>query len=271
MAFRVVINTDSAAIPQEAKPLVSQGSALLNLLDCLNYDPYDPPLADLLKSHHHLQGEWIILSPIYWQATHNDALIVAAGQALQLDESDAKSQFNELATYLAVENKVLYYHDANTWLMQDNKEHFLQAKPVHQLIGKSLMPELAQLGDTLFWQKLLTESQMLFASTTKKSSINGVWPWGGAMLAEKSNQAICADSEFFSIAKECSDRVTLYNPSLKLKEYDVLLISELSVLTDSHQDELKKLPVQWYWNNMAYTSGKCNWFARLWRTLIHAH
>lgn len=271
MVFHVVINTDSATIPEEVKPLVSQGSALLNVLHCLNYDPCDPPLADLLKSHHHLQGDWIILSPIYWQATHNDALIVAAGKELELDESDAKSQFNLLATYLAVENRVLYYHDADIWLLQDNKEHPLQAKPVHQLIGKSLMPELAQLGDTLFWQKLLTESQMLFASTVKQSVINGLWPWGGASLAEKSKQAICADAEFFSIAKELSDKVTLYNPSLRFKEYDVLLISELSVLTDSHQEELKKLPVYWYWNNMAYTSGKGNWFTRLWRTLIHAH
>jgi hypothetical protein len=267
----LVINTDSAMIPEGVKPLTSQGSALLNALLCLHYDPSNPPLADLLKSYHHLEGDWIILSPIYWQASHNDAFIVAAGKELQLDEHDAKSQFNRLATYLAAENRALYYHDAQTWLLQDNKEHPLKAKPVHQLIGKSFMPELDQLGNTLFWQKLITESQMLFASTSEQSAINGLWPWGGAQLTKKSTQAICADDTFFPIAKECSTHVMRYNSSLNIKEYDLLLISELSVLTHAHQEELKKLPIHWYWNNMAYTSSKSNWFTRLWRKLIHAH
>lgn len=267
----VVINSDCSSVPEGVKPLSSEGSALLNLLLCLGYDPTDPPLADLLRKYHNLDGDWLILSPIYWQATHNDALILATGKDLQGQEAEAKLWFSVFSDYFSVDEMTLYYHDAQTWLLCENKKHPLRSKPVHQLLSKSLMPELTQLDNSLFWQKFLTESQMLFASKPNKSAMNGLWPWGSAQLASQKTIAICADESFLPMANICSSNVSLYSPSVNLKEQQILLLTEFSTLSEPHQEELKKILAHWYWNNTAFTSGNSNWFTRLWRKLTHAN
>lgn len=267
----VVINAECEFIPEQAKPLVSQGKALLNFLSCLGYDPENPPLADLLKQANHLEGDWFVLSPIQWQATHNDAMIVAVGNELQLGEAESKFWFQLYADYLAEEDIRLHYHDAETWLLQAKNKPFLMAKPVYQIRNKSLMPELAQLDVTMYWQKFFTECQMFFASQQKKSALNGVWLWGGARLSDKRSLAVCADESFLSLAQLCCANVTLYNPDLTLKDYSILLLSNVDVLSNSHQEELKKQSTRWYWNNTAYICSDLNWFTRLWRNLTHAH
>lgn len=267
----VIINAECSVVPEGVEPLAAQGTALLNLLLCLGYDPMDPPLADLLRRFAQLKGDWLVLSPIHWQATHNDALILATGKDLELQDAQAKLWFAVFADYLAADGMKLHYHDAETWLLAAPQKHPLNAKPAHQLLNKSLMLELTQMGDTLFWQKFITESQMLFASKPNQSAMNGLWPWGNAVFSGKKAIKICADEAFLPIAKQCSSDVSLYSPSIKLKEQQILLITERSMLSAQHQEELEKLLVHWYWNNTAYASGTNNWFIRLWRTLIHAH
>jgi hypothetical protein len=265
----VVIDAECSAIPENAKPLTTEGSALLNFLLHLNYDPAAPPLADVLSKYHHLEGDWLVVSPVHWEATHNDAMIVAHGSALRLQKIEAKSWFNQFATYLAEEDKVLYYHNPETWLLYDDKKHPLSAKPVHHLLNQSLMPELAQLDNTLYWQKFITESQMFFASKPNQSLINGLWIWGNTKLKNKKDITVCADEHFLSIAQMCSFNVVLYRPEVLLKDYDVLLLAEPSQLSASHQEELTKRAVHWYWNNAAYTVSNSSWLTRLWRKLIH--
>ncbi|WP_133135155.1 hypothetical protein [Legionella rowbothamii] len=269
--MHLVINSECSSIPEGVKPLSSEGTALLNLLCCLGYDPADPPFGDLLRKVHQLDGDWLIVSPVYWQASHNDALILAAGKGLELQESETKLWFELFANYFVEEDITLHYHDAETWLLQDHKKRVLKAKPVYQLVNKSLMPELAQLDKSLFWQRFVTESQMLFASKPNSFAANGLWPWGNAKLKEPKTTAICADAAFFPLAKQCSTNVILYSPEVNLKEYEIVLISEYSTLSQSHQEELTKRSVQWYWNNAAYSSYSDNWFTRLWRKLIHAN
>ncbi|MFT4058283.1 MAG: hypothetical protein QM652_01905 [Legionella sp.] len=267
----LILNAECDSIPTQVKSLVSAGNVLLNLFTALGYDPEDPPLADLLRRMHGLEGDWLILSPIHWQVTHNDALIVAIGKELRLDESTSKSWFTFFAKYLREEEMTLYYHNAETWLLHDPKQHPLQSKPAYYLLSRSLMPELAQMDSTLFWQKFITESQMLLASKVNDSDMNGLWPWGNAKLTEPKKISICADETLFSIAQLCSTKACLYDPSIKIKEQQILLINDLSVLSTSHQDELKKLNAHWYWNNVAYTSVNSNWFTRLWRKLTYAY
>lgn len=267
----VVINAINGAVPERAIPSISEGTALLNFLRCLGYDPANPPLGDLLRQIHGLEGDWLIASPVYWQASHNDALIMGTGKDLELQESETKAWFDLFANYFTEDGLSLYYHDPETWLLQDYKKRPLTAKPVHQLLSKSLMPELARLDNTLFWQRFITESQMLFASKPNALAANGLWLWGNARLADKTALAICADPAFLPFAKLCSTNVTLYNSAVTLKDQHILLISEFSVLSEQHQNDLKKRPVHWYWNNMAYTCCQDNWFIRLWRKLIHAN
>lgn len=267
----VVINSDYASIPEQSRQLVSQGNAILNFLVSLGYDPIDPPIADVLRRENNLEGKWLILSPIQWHATHNDAMIVATDKELQLSETESRNYFQLYSHYLAVENKTIHYHNAEIWLLRTDNTPSLKAKPPHQILNHSLMPELAQLDSTMYWQKFFTESQMFFASLENKSALNGVWLWGGAELAAKKSISVCADEHFISIAQSCSSNVTLYNPSLSLKQFQVLLFDNTNNLSKSHQEQLRTMPARWYWNNSAYSQSDTNWFIRLWRSLTHAH
>lgn len=267
----VVINAECNVIPERATLLTSEGNVLLNFLRCLDYDPSDPPFADLLRRYHHLEGEWLVLSPVHWIATHNDAMITGCGKDLHIQESDAKLWFELLSQYLAEEGKILHYHNPETWLFYNDKKHVLHSKPVQYLLNQSLMPELAQLDNTMYWQKFLTECQMLFASRPNHSLINGLWVWGNAQLKDKKTIAICADEQFLPWAKICGANVSLYHPSLVLKDYKILLLTEFSMLSEQHQEELEKMTVHWYWNNAAYIQFSGGWLVHLWRKLTHAY
>lgn len=265
----IFIDSDCTILPKETKPLVSQGSLIENFLVGLGYEASDPPLAELLKGFYSLEGDCLMLSPVKWQATHNDAMIIAADETLALEEAESKHWFTLYKNYLAEENIGLYYHDAKTWVLQAKGKPSLHAKPTHLLINQSLMPELAQLDSTLYWQKFLTEAQMFFASQPSIPPFNGVWLWGSAPLRDKTSLALCADESFFSIAQLCAEQVTLYHPTLELNSFSMLLLKSQEGLSASHQEQLKKIPSTWYWNNKAYRSTFPNYFARVWRNIFH--
>lgn len=269
--MKVIINNHSEAIVSEAELLTSQKHAMLNLLFNLGYDSTNPPLASLLSRLRGLEEGSVILSPVHWQATHNDAMIIATDKDLNLTESESQRSFQLVADYLAEEQMHLHYYDAGTWLLTASQKPSLQAKPVYQMMNQSLMPALAALDATLYWQKIFTECQMLFAAHSPSSAINGVWIWGGAKLKEAKSISICADERMLPVAQMCSKEVVAYKPSVKLKDFEIVLLDDLSNLSDSHQIELKTIPAQWYWNNTAYTHSEPNWFTRLWRHLTHAH
>jgi hypothetical protein len=267
----IIINASRDHIPQGTTELVSQGSPLIHLLTCLGYDSLNPPLADLLSKHYHLEGDWLILSPVQWHANHNNVVITALGMDSEIDENQLKMDFHSFSEHLMSVGMALYYHEPETWLLSTNHRSLLKAKPVHHILNKPLMLELVQLDDTMHWQKFLTESQMFFASLNNPSLINGVWLWGGGILGDKKRIKICADNEFLSIAQLCSTEVDLYNPDLPLREYELLLVQDLSVLSEMHQKQLEKMATRWYWNNAGYEYSHIHWFTRLWRKLVHAH
>lgn len=267
----VIINSVCAGVPEGSRLLASQGSALLNLLVSLKYDPLNPPVADLLRQYKRLEGDWLMLSPVHWQASHNDAMIIAAGDDLQLDDIQSQSWFQRYADYLAEEQMTLHYYESGLWLICVNQKPSINAKPVHHILNKSLMPELALLDTSMYWQKFITESQMFFASLPNETALNGVWLWGGARLDGQSPMSICADEHFLELAKICSSNVSPYSPSLELKKFQIVLLNDFDVLSTQHKFQLKKLRCNWYWNDFAYTQSDSNWITRLWRTLIHAH
>ncbi len=268
--MNVVINSECYFAPEHSKSLTSEGKAVLNFLQSMGCDVFDPPLADVLRRSLLLDGTWCVVSPMNWHATHNDAMIIAANNELQLSEEMSKHWFQLYADYLAEEGMRLHYYDAQTWLLQITNKPTIKAKPVHKLLSHSLMPELEQLDPSMYWQRFFTEGQMFFASHSLQPIINGVWLWGATSLSDKKSVAVCTDEQFLSIAHICSDKVTLYDPTVSLKQYSILLLSHIDVLSKQHQEELKKLSVRWYWNDSAYTTSDSNWFTRLWRALTHA-
>jgi hypothetical protein len=269
--MNVLINADCESIPLGAKELATQGSVLLNLLACLGHDTANPPLADLLKQHYQLESDWLILSPVQWQASHNNAMIAALGTELELDEAQWKLLFHSFSEHLRIDGMALYYHAPYTWLLSAGHKSRLNAKPVQQILNKSIMLELAQMDETLYWQKFLTESQMFFAAQHADSTVNGVWLWGNGVLGDKKEIRICTDPSFLELAQRCSTKVSTYHPDRSLKDFDILLLNDTSMLSQTHQEQLNKTAAHWYWNNVGYDNPHVPWFTRLWRSLIHAH
>lgn len=265
----VVIDKECSSVPQGCKSLAAQATAPLNFLTAIGCDPVTPPLADLLKSYHGLDGQWAVVSPIHWQASHNDALIVAAGKDLAATKEEFSARFELLRDYLTQDAMHLHQHADDLWLLRIDNKPTLKAKPVYQILHRSLMPELAELDNTHYWQKLFTESQMVFASHPEKSVINGVWIWGSGSLHVKNNSKICAQEPFYSLIKTCFPQAILYQDSVDLKSIDLLLLDDLACLSSVHQQQTQQGSHSWYWNNCAYRQG--NWISRLWRKIFHAH
>ncbi len=267
----IIINAECASLPsQKTTSLVSQGSVLLNLLSCFGYESTNPPLAALLAQYYQLEGDWLILNPVQWQATHNNAAIVAYGKELEISESELKTLFQNFSEFLKSIGLVLYYHDQYTWLLSTSHHAFLKTKPVQQMLGKPLSPELASMDETMYWQKFLTESQMFFSSYHPHSVVNGIWLWGNGVLSKK-NKKIVADEHLLKFAQLCCISASLYESTSSLKECDLLLLSDISVLNKTHQEQLKQREICWYWNNNAYTHSPVSWFTQWWRALFHAH
>lgn len=287
----VVINDDIDAVPEGYTPTQTHGNFYHNILACLAYPIDAPPVADLLRRHHGLEGDWLIASPIHWQATHNDAMIVASGHELKLSTEESRVWCAELAAFSAFVDIKLHYHDASTWLLQRDGKPKIIARPVHTLHHQSMMPELKKLDETLFWQRYITENQMFFSEhplnkARKESySINGLWLWGGGNLHERGHKTlVCANEGLQKLATLLSTSVSSYQSgkmpnsrgltagsSLDAKSMDPAFAADSVLLFDTlneHeraalQTQLQKNTVHWYWNNVAYTSKPKSWWSRL--------
>ena len=274
----VVINADIDAAPDGATPIATYSNYYHNLLACLGYPTDAPPVADLLRKYHSLEGEWVVVSPIHWQATHNDAMIIASGHELQIPAAESRVWFAELAEFVALYKIKVFYHDAETWLLRCDGNPPITARPVHMLHHQSLMPELKQLDQTLFWQSFLTENQMFFSAhplnqaRTDSFFINGLWLWGGGQLHERVQKPlICSDDSLLPIAELLSTNVANYHSVSSIAKDSVLLFSEPAQHDKlALQLRLQKNTVRWYWNNLAYLCKPKSWWSRFRGRFCHA-
>lgn len=266
----VVINSSSDAVPDGATSMTTYSNYYHNMLVCLGYPIDAPPVADWLRRYHSLEGEWVVVSPVHWQATHNDAMIIASGHELTLSEAESRVWFAELSEFVALYKIKLYYHDKVTWLLQCDGRPPITAKPVHMLHHQSLMPELKKLDETLFWQGFLTENQMFFSAhplnQKRKDTcfINGLWLWGGGYLHEcVQKPLLCSDDSLLPLAKLLSTDVDSYYSVSSIARDSVLMFTTLSQHDKLElQLRLQKNTVRWYWNNLAYLSKPKSWWSR---------
>lgn len=266
----IIINSECERLPKYHVPLDGQDSALLNYLSCLGYEINQLPFADLLARNQHLEGHWVALSPIHWHASHNDAVVVAAGQTLELSEDESRYWFEHFSKVFAIDGCRSYFYDTHTWLLSSSDMPSLNAKPVAQLLNQSLMPELAHLGSSMYWQKLFTEGQMFFAAHAEQPLINGLWAWGGGQL-ELQHKRVIVDELFLPFATLSTTHVIPYNSSVSLHDGDILLIDSINVLSNEHKKRLSSTTARWFWRNSAYIHKKTNCVSRFWRSLFYAN
>ena len=200
-------------------------------------------------------------TPIFWQATHNDAMLLACDSALNVTEDEARGLFEIVTNFAAGEGMRTHFHDAYTWLLQCDDKPPITANPPHRMLHQSLFPHLKTIDKTLFWQRFITEVQMLLNGQSK---VNGVWIWGAGSLPLPSNRLILVNSqETHDLAQRLSTK-TDYVKNTPPTQNALLLFDSLN--QDewmSLQTELSHYAVNWYWNNLAYSSKPKSWFSRL--------
>lgn len=265
----VVINDTIDIPPQDSEPLSHRGFFYNNLLLCLGYDDSSLPVGDLLRRYHHLnEGAWLVVSPIHWEASHNDAMIASCGLDLQLSEEESQQWFTAFKEFVAAEDMSLHYHNAYTWLLQYDKKPPITAKPVYTLLHQSMMSALKTLDKTLFWQRFITECQMFFSAHPLNKerqflSINGVWFWGDGALRERTARSvICYDEKMIKIGNLLSTHVSAH--SAPLANNSLLMLDKLGEQEhDALLSQLQNYNVCWYWNNLSYSTKPKKWWSRL--------
>ncbi|WP_133127837.1 hypothetical protein [Legionella nagasakiensis] len=274
----VIINAQHTVVPEPSIRLTEHGHFYHHLLSCLNYSDKYPPVADLLGRYYGLEGRWLVVSPVHWEATHNDAMMIATSHELHLSEEESRQWFSAFAEFSAEERMQAYYCDAHTWLLRYDDKPEIIAKPAHSLLHQSLLPHLQALDETFYWQRFITESQMFFNTHPLNDkrpdcSINGLWLWGsGRLNTSVCIPVICGDSYLIEIANHLSSDVRLYQPSQSLPKNAILLIDCLDANELHHlQVQLCHTTVHWYWNNGVYCTRPKKWLSRLWGSISYAN
>jgi hypothetical protein len=267
----VVVNAVRDDAPVGSKPLLNYSSYYLNFLACLGFNPIHPPLADLLRLYHHLDGEWLIASPIHWQATHNDAMVIATGEALELTEEESRLLFAEVTQFLTADDFSPIYHDAKTWLFKISTKPTISSASVDTMLHQSMMPVLKAMDSTLFWQRLITELQMYLSShpfnqqRQNKLAVNGLWFWGNGEFRVTTNRKIVTDDEVLLANLSSLGQMSFLMPTAIAKNDLVFVKYPQQIDLSKIEDNTQKITARWFWNNMAYIKQKNHWWSRLWR------
>ncbi len=244
-----------AIAPEGGLPIPTPSNDYHHVLTSLGYPADAPPVADWLRRYHGLDGTWYVVSPIHWQATHNDAMIVACDQALDWSDEESRAFFAIWAECLQSEAIQLHYHDAYTWLIQPSEPKPIHALAVHALLQQPMMAHLKALDATLFWQRLLTENQMLFSAHALNHArkdrypVNGVWIWGAGHLSTPvSRPIVCGDEASCALASVLSTQIQRYAPQQAYSKQAIFLSVKEEPLNSKRAQN--------------------HWLVRLWRSLI---
>lgn len=269
-----------------------------NVFECLQFNSANPPLADLFRQYHQLDGVWLVLSLIHWEATHNDVIVTQVEDALRIEENESKQLFSVVRNFLKNYSMEVYYHDKTTWLIRLEKDYpTIKSLSIDTIQNRSMMPLLEQLDPHLFWQKILTELQMVLNAYSNSalnsnltpnlhldtSIVNGVWIWGEGTFKFSLNQHISIITDDEILLKVCgssskeynhsqeNDNVKLFNKVSALNEGAILQKNDMIFIKYPEQIDLKDLEektkkntTRWYWNNINYTIPAKGW-RRLWR------
>ena len=272
----VVIDAVKDCAPMGSIVIPSQHDFTLNLLTLLGADTNYTPLADFCRLQKGLEaGRWFIISPIHWEATHNDAMIVDDGREFAWTEQLSRNWFTEVSHFLAQDRCELVYLSPYQWLMkcpEDSLYPHIKSLNLNHMLHQSIMPCLQALDSTMRWVRLHTELQMFLSShplnigCDPTKTFNGIWIWGGGIFTPTDKKVIITDDNFIQ---------SLF-PHQAVREKGKSATENLLWVThDCHSPILKEVEqlnqkntINWYWNNQAYRMSCSPWYKRipfLWR------
>lgn len=262
----VIVNTTDAS-SHETELTEPMGSCFgEHVLLALGFDAKKPPLAKLFSTLNGLTGKWVVASPVYCEAGHNDAMVKAYGNALELTDTASRIWLTELSPLLSHQGQSPVFVDAHHWLVPANHLPALCSEPPSVIVHQSLMPLLKAMDDTLLWQKLFTEMQMalgfhpLNTRLNAQTLINGLWFWGADDMDVSTIRPVYTDdmqwSRVFPHALPI-DAMTDKSPANALILLTHARAEDIQIITTL----TKRQDVTWYWKNTVYRQKKRSWWS----------
>lgn len=265
--MRIVIDALCTADVSDKKTLRHYPLFVLNAIAACGLESSAVNLAQLLARQLQLEGRWALVTPVYWEASHNHASMVRYGAELTDNPTVMTSCFEDYAGFMAEAGIMLYCYSPGLWLMSVDNLPSMQSRPVFDVVHRALTPVLASMDDTGFWQKQITESQMFFYSKPYNKQVNGIWLWCTDGDFKPGTLPVYADALHMPLAQQLSRNAALYDPALTIPKESIILCESENLLSQQHQT----MVTQRYWLNAACAIEKNNWLKTLWRRLFHAH
>lgn len=267
--MHIIVN-DAAVRAEKNTVLKTAGSYYTNILLSLGYQINCPPLGDLFRLFYRIEEECLIVSPIHWEVTHNDAMIVAVERGLQLASTEIKTLFSLVEEFFQDSGMKIIYHDEYTWLLCTKGNPSIKSQSIYSLLHQSLMPILKKLDKGLFWQRVITEAQMYLSLHTfnkqrgSKPPINGLWFWGEGKLDLRLEKNIFTDDELLlSLANKRIYPISELASTVKSR--DILAIKyPQRIDVNALKKKLPHTEIRWYWNNLSYVQPATTWWSKLW-------
>lgn len=166
-------------------------------------------------------GDWLLVSPVYFHTTHRDVLMIADGFSKELDD-----YYQIFSQFVKADGWVLHRALPHLWLIKAPNMPKLDAAPLFEIAHQSLKPFLDVWPKQ--WRTWFTEIQMLF-ETHQAKEVNGVWVWGSG--------------EYQSVPL-----ILTYEPQMRLKKHDIILMNacDTPILLASHRQ------IHWWWQDLEF-------------------
>jgi len=269
----IILNTQYDQGSDELEKAPSVVPFFQNLLNSINPD-FSSAVIPLLAHYHGLEGRWVGVTPIHWQATHNDSMIVACGDSLNLSEKNSRAYLEQLNIFLQEDTSQFHYHNPSLWLMNIDNKPELHSLPPEKVLHRSLMPILETWDKTLYWVRLFTELQMLFASPGLQHSesmdlpVNGVWLWGDAPLNPTKSRLISNDHQLVkNLSTYVNTELLDVNSFQPLTDCTLALNPVEEPYLNLLEPFLIKHHCKYIYNNQVVIKKPMPWAKRLWRKL----
>jgi hypothetical protein len=235
----------------------------MNVMNAINHSK---GIAKFIAAQHGLpEGNWHLVRPIYWQATHNDVFITADCETGFTDKH-LQHYFEVFQGFLERDEVLVHRLKNNLWLFDAQELPSIHSVSLTDVMHQSLYTIVKQMP--IEWQTWFTEIQMLFHGlpTSGPYPVNGVWVWGGGEPPKSMPLKCLGDFKF-------TEHHQIANPQ-ELKSGDVLLVArdKMDVLTSDYQGKLSSFrEVHWWWNNKHYIVSKPSLWEKIKKWLSHEY
>lgn len=268
MSLEIVLNRASS---QSDEP-VKKEAFYLHVLSSLTDNPY-ACLTSLIGSQSQQLEQGMFLSLVHIDTGHNDAMVTAIDDEIQLSSEELSLLGESLCMHLQQEGFTVQPHPCPPLFLTHPKVNFCYGPCIDTLKNDSLI-RIIHRGEHRAWLKLMTELQMILTNHpvnlaregAGKLTANGVWFWGNQAAKMKGTiRTIMSDDPMisawfnargYSVIPYHPEILTNHVSHIVLKEVDDVIVKQLrKISTNQH--------TRWHFTNELVVVKKSSFLARL--------